>query len=520
MKRSKLLTLTALILTMLILLTACGNPKKPDIKLSKLLADDATPTDAQAPFTTLKEIAELSGLLLVTDEVSSAVTGTLARFVSEDGLTNYVYNISTGTVVWSGTDNETQSMSVTLGKGYTESNSVSYFVVKATDAKTQKVTATTLFSQNGEMLATATGSRTVVRLSDLLIFDEKAYRCDENETISYAFDLPAFSSIPSYLYKKGDTYYETEDTYVTAYDGNLERIGTYHLPIHLENDGGVLCLIPLENGNIFVQYAYSADPYSDNYTFIAEDEKIILITQIVNIKKETAKTIDCNYLIAEAVNMAQELDEDDGLNAKKYPVLGAGYRIENKKLSAECIVNINNKGDISELSLLNGQQIESIQLIAQNRWIVDTATNSYLVNEDGKILGDVTSAIRNGSYFRINEKIYDSSLNLLYDYSQVTFVQTVGNAFLLKDNDGRYLLYTGGTEPIVLTDGEPENLRFGYRYLMIQKDGVWTVYNEAGTAIGTINGEVQNRYANTSNSEAFLLEVTNAEGKTVYYHLG
>ena len=69
MKRSKLLTLTVLILTMLILLTACGNPKKPAIKLSKLLADDATPTDAQAPFTTLKEIAELSGLLLVTDEV-------------------------------------------------------------------------------------------------------------------------------------------------------------------------------------------------------------------------------------------------------------------------------------------------------------------------------------------------------------------------------------------------------------------------------------------------------------------
>ena len=149
---------------------------------------------------------------------------------------------------------------------------------------------------------------------------------------------------------------------------------------------------------------------------------------------------------------------------------------------------------------------------------MDTATNSYLVNEDGKILGDVTSAIRNGSYFRINEKIYDSSLNLLYDYSQVTFVQTVGNAFLLKDNDGRYLLYTGGTEPIVLTDGEPENFRIQYNFLLILKNGVWTVYNDAGTDIGAIAGSLTNHLQDYGNG-AYLLIVTNTEEKTVYYSL-
>ena len=137
MKRSKLLTLTVLILTMLILLTACGNPKKPAIKLSKLLADDAAPTDSYSSLTTLKEIAGLADAHPVAvDEWSSVLIGSLIRFVSEDGLTDYVYNVSTGTVVWSGIDNENQTLSVTLGKTYANSTSVSYFVVKTTDVTT------------------------------------------------------------------------------------------------------------------------------------------------------------------------------------------------------------------------------------------------------------------------------------------------------------------------------------------------------------------------------------------------
>ena len=76
------------------------------------------------------------------------------------------------------------------------------------------------------------------------------------------------------------------------------------------------------------------------------------------------------------------------------------------------------------------------------------------------------------------------------------------------------MLYTGGSEPIVLTTEAPQDFQDRHgTHIMIKSNDVWTVYNEAGDLLGTLNGEIVDRYAN-HDATTFLIKVKNADQKT------
>ena len=527
MKRSKLLVLTSLILTVLMLFSACG---KSGNLLGKILVDDTSYTDSTPSYTVGEKIADLSGAIV--DSNRGALVLLKKDIADEVGKTKYmVYNIETNSIVWSETQTPKLGLNVTLDTLYVSGETVSYFTVQATtlnpeDATVKPSITTTLYSATATQLASVEGVADVKEIEDLLYFDGKCYRTAEDGSIAYAFDYSTLARIPDIYEKYNDVYYELDEEYVATYDGNLTFIAKYRLPVHIEDDGEVTCLVPLENGNVLLQYGYEADPYADEYTFISEGVKYILVTQIVNVEKGTAKEIKCEYLIEDAYNMIQWEEEETGIDTKKMPVYGEAYLIENQRLSAYRCVTINNKGKITEIGTINGDQIENFYLFSDNRWVVSTENGEYLVDEEGKVVGDISEASIFGRFFYKDGKIYDATLTAIYDYrtNKQTVKSVVGDSLLMEDTDGRLLLYTGSGDPVVLIDKDSQKTYVDsysyYRYVILKDGEKLEVYNEQGVLLGTVNDVDGYVSVVASTDNAVLLRMSTPAGETVFYRLG
>ena len=526
MKRSKLLVLTSLILAMLMLFSACG---KSENLLGKILVDDTAYTDSTPAYTVGEKISDLSG---ATVDSSLGELILLKKDVADEaGKTKYmVYNLDKNSIVWSETQTAKLGLSVTLDTLYIEDETVSYFTVQATtldpeDSAVKPSTTTTLYTASAEQLATVEAAVSVEEIGDLLYFDGKCYRASKDGSIAYAFDYSTLAKIPD-VEKYNGIYYEVEDEYVVTYNDKLEFLAKYRLPVHIEDDGEVTCMVPLENGNIFLQYIYKADPYADEYTFITEGTKYILVTQLVNVKKGTAKEIDCEYVFEGAYNLilSAENAKKEGIDTKQMPVYGSAYLIEDQRLSVVCCVTVDNKGKITEIGTVNGDPISYFTLFTDNRWIVHTDGYRYLVDEDGKVIGDVTEASRFGRFFYKDGKIYDATLSVIYDYrtNKQTVKRTVGDSLLMADTNGRILLYTGSGDPTVLIDKDSEKTYVeGYGRYVVVKDGEkLEIYNELGVLLGTVNDVNGSVSAVTSTDGAVLLQMTTPAGENVFYRLG
>lgn len=536
MKRSKLLVLTTVVLAMLMLFTACG--KSGDNRLKDILLDDATYTDSAPSYTLSEKVSDL------TDASVASQSGELVCFTKSDAddytKTKYfVYNVATGSIVWSDTQTATYAVDVDLNRvdcyAYTE-NECSYFVVTTvTTSETEgvkPVTATTLYTNAGEKVVTVDRAVSADNVSDLIYVDGKMYHVAEDGKIAYAFDYSPLADIPSIETKYNDQYYELDEEFVAVYDNELKFVSKYRLPVHLEDDGEVTAFVMLENGNMFLQYMYVADTYSDDYDLIMDEDgkqvKYMVATQLINVKKGTAKEIDCEYVFEYAMNMIESADEvkEAGIDAEKIPVYGVAYLIENKRLADERALIVENSGKCKELGTLNGDQIQGFSLLADGCWMVSTQGGEYLVDKDGKIIGDVSNASTFGKFLYADGKIYDAGLNMIYDYgkSDMTIKRSIGDSLLMEDADGQLLLYTGSGDPITLIDKDSEktfvttsNSWEGAGYIVLKSGEQYEIYNDVGTKLGTVNDVTGSISSVVSTEKALLVRMQSTDGEAVYY---
>ena len=511
MKRSKLLVLTTAVLAMLLLFTACGKPAS--IPLKDVLLKDTTYTDSTPSYTTFEKISDLTGATV------GSTSGDLVSFSKVDTgdptkTKISVYNIATNSIVWSETQTATYSIDVKLNDVnyfyYQSDAGCSYFVVKTIapnpdDITAKPVTTTTLYSEAGEKIVSVNRSASVENVADLLYLDGKMYRATADGKIAYAFDYSPLANLPDIETKYNGQYYELKEEYVAVYDSNLKFVSKYKLPVHIEDGGVVTACVVLENGNIFVQYVYAADAYSDEYDLIIEGEKYIVVTQLVDVKKGTAKQIDCEYVIDDTMNMIEWADryKDAGINVEKMPVIGYASRIENKRVANELVVVIDNKGNCKELGTINGNQIDEFEFFADGSWEVYTEGSRYLVDADGKIIGDISNASTFGKFLYADGKIYDAKLNEVYDYyaNDLTVKNTVGDSLLLAGEDGLLVLYTGSGDPITLIEKDAkkelvtvsDRWNSGSGYIIIKTGAEqFEIYNDAGTKLDTVNDVIGN----------------------------
>ena len=174
-------------------------------------------------------------------------------------------------------------------------------------------------------------------------------------------------------------------------------------------------------------------------------------------------------------------------------------------------------------------------LIDTNRWVISTTGNEYLVDFEGKVLGEVSEASVVGKLLVADGKVYDSSLALVKDFAADgwTLSKTLNNALLLEGAGNSLAVLTANGEVVVLVgeDSKGMLMSFGSNsedYIVIKTESDYEIYNVEGKKLTTIDAkDVMSATSVASCNGVALVKiektVTNNGDftmETVYYRLG
>ncbi len=478
MKKFKLILMMALLLTTVLLLASCGTNELVD-----LVDQDATPVQP----TTYTAATAVSAL---TDMTLNSNIGNLQLFTKTDvatGLAKYVvYDVANDNVVFeveekteeSATARNTTNYNIVLS--YKSTQKANYFRVEATNTAvtlensvptdTKKTTSTAIWAWNGsayaELVKVEDPRGTFAAAQDLIYFEGKVYRADENGVIAYAFDYSPLAKFPTLTYST-ENYYVAEqsiqvdndsETYWITYDKELQQVATYQVPSYAN-----IAYRRVIGDKIFIQYYVDEDRYGDSYDLLLDaDDKATLYTLLVDAKTGKAKDLESEYVVMTEMiaSTSESWEKQYGFATVEDEtiVLVQVQKIENKHLntnifSAQWAI-LNEKGEIQILELPVATQIQHVGHVGQDLWMILTVDNRiYLVDGDGEIKGEVTN-YEDGcvSCFAANGKLYDMSMNEIYDYQadKLTIVRTTPKAFMFTNADNELIIYANGEKTTLI----------------------------------------------------------------------
>ena len=563
--KKKLLVLVAMLLCVVTVLSSCAS----SMRFGKVVGD-GTYNDENPTLTTTVKL-DVTGTL-------NTSKGDLAYFKgsnAEGKTVSTVYNLATGTTVWSATASlenaDSKTTTVTHSVALYEQWDASWFMVTTTTAvvsltdtgsTTETKKAISLRNAKGEEFGTSANKHAAEPDTwlDLIRFDGKVYRIANDASIAYAFDMSDLSRMPISTNindaKVGD-YYVGE---YGIFDSNLNLVYADYVPSYAVNAD----IHSLSNGNALIQYWVEQDSMSDDYDFISnyttggylpigltDAKKYNLVTKLLNVEKGTLKEIKCDFYV-DQVESHQAYDEDWDYN-EDIKNLAYVWYIEDRQLdmslTAEKLVVLSDKGKVKGIvdDLIENQACNGIQLVASNRWIVSNkAGQEFLINEKGDVLGEVTNIDWEndvtGTYFVLNNKIYDWDLNVKCDLNEQkmeNIVSKMSHSVLFNTEDGEYKLYTNGeVKTIVAKDA------LALRTVQVLSKDVFAInvvdatdsgkvkceiYNDAGTLLTTIEDAAFTltgaKVMTADSTNAILiagLEIVTGDAlaKTVYYRIG
>ena len=522
MKYVKRIRYLSFLLAFLTLLSACGASRQG--MLNEIPVKDTPYTDSVPTLTSMEA--------LPSDFSKTSIEHSACDLVCfRQKNKRIVYNLTTNSAVWSEDIVNTRETYVSLKTMYFGLDSVAYFIVKSEELKPETLErtgncTTTLYSATGERIAHVDKDIDLTSYVDLLYFDGTFYRVGEDGSITFAVEYPLTARIPDIHKVHNGIYYETNASFVATYDSELKLFMKHHYPVSdRDDDAEITCYSILENGDVFYQCRYEADPNAEEYDYLSDGVKYRLVTRTVDAKTGKVKELNCSYLLQSVHNSIQNSANDVGLDLKKLFVYGEATRIEDRRLLGTCTVMVDNRGKLNELRTMDGDRVENIRFVDDNRWLVTTEYGKCLIDASGTVIGDVTNATRNGRFFYVDGKIFDSSLNLLYDCEAngQTIKRQVGDSMLLEDRDGRLLLYTGSGDPIVLIDKDSTKteteVTTQYGCVVLQDGQRIEVYNKLGVLLGTAEGNVNSQSIIKHFRGILLLRITNASEGNVLYRL-
>ena len=538
MKSMKVIRIISLMLCALLLFSSCA------IGATSLKSMIVPDTEYASPLLTLTKSAEVADLADFSKK-----TGELFYFITEAESNkldkkHVVYNLETDQIVFTATESVSDRVIVTLDQISYDYENHSYFTVQTTsyhlDGSQNLIglesVSTQLYDANGKKLAEANRMTAVSEAIDLLYFDGKCYRAQQDSFV-HAFDYSQLASFPSVNDKSDSYYYDiskiSENSYVTVYDLEMNFVSKYTLPMLAQWD---VCTV-LENGSILLQYAVQVSDDATDYTLLAEDEnKYSVHTQLIDPKSGKAKELKTEYVldyIRKTTNGA--FAQENGINTKALPAFVNAYRIEDHQATTPVTLIVGKDGAFTEMEPINGERLIDISLFDDNRWFIVTDNHRYLIDEKGKILGDVSNAVRCGQFFYTVNGIFNSNLENIYDLgiNHMTVTHALANAFLLQDADGALYVYTGSGKPTeMIAKNSARTLHHcGYSYYIIadSTDAAnvkYEVYSAAGTLLTTLESVSHSyNFSNVAIQEigtsenAVLLHVVHKDGKEAYYRL-
>ncbi len=544
MKKMKWIALAALTLAAVMVLSSCAL-FAPKGDVAKLLDKDAAFESDATVLASAAKVDALADFSYVTSR------GDLAYFtdrVEVDGdyqTKHVIYNLATGAIVFDKTESKTSNISVSLKSKYFDNEDATHYYAIVTtttwklDENDEPIGGTTvrtaLYDALGNMAADATGNVEVESVADLVYFDGKCYRFAEDGKLASAFDFSALGKMPELVDYNEDYYMAIEDARIVIYDKSLAFVSAYDVPAYADLHAG--CLLP--NGKVMLQYEYELDADAKKYDYIRETTtevegekdysidrlgKFDLVTLLINAKNGKAKEIKCDYVLGMVIG-SQHTDVTSyfAIDFEKVAAVGMGYKIENKRVSneVECLLTVNKNGKISPLTY-EGERVQGVEMIADDRYVIETEEREYLVDAKGKLVGEVSNGELFGEYILCEGKVFDLDLAQIYDLNEKNYTVTerMENALLLENADGDALLYTGKGEPSVIAkDGEATVYKYTETYVIVLVDGKYTIYAQNGNTLITIEADgVLTEIADTEGAVLFVTTENGADGiETVYY---
>ncbi len=560
MKKTKLVIMMALVLASLMLLSSCA---AAPVTLKDLL-------DLESEFEETDVYKSGDAIDSLKDVEYQRGHGKLVYFTSIDDdpdLDSYkkhiIYNMDTDEVLKEFSEGATRRVSVSLGESYfvVETTTYDMDITDIFETDPDITVETVIYDADGDKVADAEDEN-VLEVLDLIYFDGKCYRFDD-ESIEYVFDYSELAAFPKLTEKSDNYYYEISETdgagYVKVYDLELNFVSKFYLPDYAM----VVSCFTLENGNIFVQYTYPEHDLSDQYTFVLEAplfnlpddpessalssifsglelmKKYTMVSGIVNANDGSFSTVETDYAIFFADNIDDEYNY--GVDYNGADSVGAAYKIQNKRLAigedSLRSVTVTTDGQIAELPILNGSIIEDMYRISEERWVVSTTDNVYLIDNEGTVIGEITNADRFGDYIYGAGKVYDLDLEIVYDYKRndMTVHTVLENSIIFEDEDGELLIYDGSGTPDTLVEYESDFSFYysGYDFFVIldesdDEEDKYNFYNSNGKKILTIKNkkdpellygfDFDLRELEIS-EDAVLLSASTVDGDVIYYRL-
>ena len=552
MKRSKILSLFALLLSALMLFSACGSKKFDGVKD---ILDQNAKVDAASVYSEGEAVADLK------DATHLKSGGDLALFTKpvedKDGETEWlVYNLKANQIVCKETATDKVEVSVDLMyNSYYEAAQSFFTVTVATKGEGEKAkteVVTTLYDKNGTSVATADYAEEASDMLDLIYFDGNCYRVDANGGVSKAFAYSPLARLPEAGVKVLGHYYEMDDetATVTVYDDKLNYVAKYKVEYE---DVAEVNFTVLENGNVFIQYSMQLDSHADEYdVLVIEDDESVkydYVSQILDIKKNTVKDVNCDYVIWYGINLLEDngyYADNLGVNTESAAVIGYGCKIVDQRLTDRVMLSIDEKGNVSELGEMNGSPITSVSLFDTNRWVVGTLDErAYIVDGEGNAIGEVTNVEEPyGKLLYADGKLYNSDLSVVknltaegWQLDEEKGYYSYDGMILLEGLEGEVAICSQSGEINVLTDKDSNDtvLTTAATYVIVAGEKEYKVYNKNGEAVLTITiatGEsnLTARSVYTCDDAALLMvqktvTTNGSQGETitqetVYYRLG
>lgn len=538
MKKMRLLSLLALALTLLMLLASCGGTGAGTVEVKSLLDKQATVKNP-----TLSDAVRLPDLAGASLEEKA---GDLYYFTApaDTGMKHIVYNAATDTVLLTKTNyyNEQFSVKLLAGRdGRTAEDYPAAYVLSTVYIVNDEPSHATLllYSEDGTEVArrryekeqTAALPTPYERALDLVLFDGVLYRA-EGSRLEKVTDVSPFAALPelsSLDCRIGDYYYQLDKTEGTmkAYDSELSPVSVYRVPEY----GEVTVFSLLGNGNLLVQYRYEADPFSEEYD-VLDGGKLFLVTEIVTAKGGKAKEIRCDYLLGDVFLFGEQQHDLMGVKREKVVMMAEATRIENRRLGERVTLLIDGKGTLSEVSDFNGERFEMLTLADDGAWVLSTEDSRYLIDERGRILGNLDDGSPLGTYINCDGALYRYDLTLLYDYgaegmevrSAITREAVILRKAAETGTGYDYYLFTGSGETLrKLVDADDRRKSFygvvDGCYILRDTGGNTTTYRyyrPDGTEMLALSGTLS---VLAGGEEYLLYSAESGSGTTEFYRV-
>ena len=348
-----------------------------------------------------------------------------------------------------------------------------------------------------------------------------------------------------------------DDKGIKVYDDKFAFLYEIEVPSYVDLGP----VIFLSEEKLFIQYSWELDEDATEFdlTFVEETDDAVklskqnLVTLIYNPADSTSTEIDCPYAFADSLfdysYYAYEKDYDEVNTENTQAILFAfeivdGY-IRANAAGAGVTVGINAENEFFTVEEINGEPIVYFCQTREDQWSVYTLNYEYLMDNEGKILGEISNSYYNydlyytmeytyddsGSYLEENYHgmIYGSDLQLNYNASSngMQVVDVLEGTFLLENFDGEVYCYNGSSAKKIISKSRIENCEYEVLDSSLicvtdrSKDDDVKIqfYNANGKKIFETNYEefssVEDDIIVTEN--AVLVPYTNADGNRAYY---